>query len=241
MKEMWKDVDGYEGRYQISNLGNVKSIIHNKERIKKRTIDSRGYYIVSLAKQGKSRSYLVHRLVAQAFIPNPQHLPVVNHIDGNKKNPCADNLEWCSYQENHDHALRTGLIDLEYNQRKLKEGMDIRRQWLKEHKVLQVALSKETDADCIAMLETKADYNSYIIGLIRADLARFSSDGDKSIDVVGSAPAANKKGLRIEVEYVVLNKDNILKSLHIDYSGLHARGGGVVEVSGRNKIWLPEE
>lgn len=113
--EIWFTLDDC---YAVSNKGRVKSlardvsnhtgIIHKPERILKQQTDRKGYARVSL---GKRKNLAVHRLVAKAFIPNPQNKPQVNHIDGNKKNNCVENLEWCNNQENQIHAVRTGLND----------------------------------------------------------------------------------------------------------------------------------
>ena len=112
MRELWKDIDGYEGLYQISNLGNVKSVqrivtrgtnfIPINERILK-TGDNDGYKYVSLSKSGKSKTVWIHRLVAIAFIPNPNKLPCVNHIDENTHNNCVTNLEWCTHSYNNSY------------------------------------------------------------------------------------------------------------------------------------------
>ena len=117
-KEIWKDVVGYEGLYQVSTLGNTKSLKKQKwnrfvyitqpeKRLKQRNI--KGYYVVRLTKNGKYKNIGVHRLVAQAFIPNPDNLPQVNHKDGNKQNNCVENLEWCTSSYNVKHAFDTGL------------------------------------------------------------------------------------------------------------------------------------
>lgn len=118
MKEIFKDVSGYEGRYQVSNYGNVKSLprkTHNankyiKEKILKPCIGNVGYKMVSLSKNGKGTLKTLHRLIAQNFIPNPDGLPCVNHIDGNKLNNYVGNLEWVTYSGNIVHAFRTGLM-----------------------------------------------------------------------------------------------------------------------------------
>lgn len=119
MKEVWKDIDGWEGQYQISNLGRVKSLpkkLHRgmtKERIMKSTNNGSDYFIVGFRNGNRRKSYLVHRLVAKAFIPNPKNKEEVNHIDGNKQNNIYTNLEWTTKQENINHAWRTGLSSME--------------------------------------------------------------------------------------------------------------------------------
>lgn len=105
--ETWKDIKGYEGLYQVSNLGRVKSLHFNKELLLKLRLTGRGYYQIDLQKNKNIKHALVHRLVAEAFIPNPDELPQVNHKDEDKTNNCVDNLEWCTQLYNIHHG--TGL------------------------------------------------------------------------------------------------------------------------------------
>lgn len=104
MREIWKDIEGYEGLYKISNYGNVYNVTNNF--LLKRNTGNHGYERVILFKNGKKNFYLVHRLVAEAFIPNPNKLPQVNHIDENKNNNNVENLEWCDYKDNANHGTR---------------------------------------------------------------------------------------------------------------------------------------
>ena len=117
MSEMWKDIEGYEGIYQVSNLGRVKSLsrntknqYRNSEIVKSKEIRN-GYYSVTLFKNEKGKHFTIHRLVAKAFIPNPYNKPQINHIDGNKLNNNVSNLEWCTQQENTIHAYKNNLIN----------------------------------------------------------------------------------------------------------------------------------
>lgn len=108
----WRDIKGYEGKYQVSNLGNVKSLnFHrkNKECLLTPKIDKDGYLEIALYKNGKSKYYRIHRLVAIAFISNNENKKEVNHINGIKSDNRVDNLEWCTSSENQVHAYKTGL------------------------------------------------------------------------------------------------------------------------------------
>lgn len=103
----WQAIPGFGNKYQVSDTGMVQN--KNTGQILKPILKSDGYLAVNLSHRNKAKMVFVHRLVAEAFIPNPKNLPVVNHIDGNKANPCVANLEWVSFSENSHHAYRTGL------------------------------------------------------------------------------------------------------------------------------------
>ena len=118
--EIWKDIPGYEGAYQVSNLGRVKSIKFKKERILKGGCNNTGYPIAALCLNGVKRDFLIHRLVTQAFIKNPENKKTVNHINGIKADNRVINLEWNTYKENLTHARKTGLINYK-KRRKLNE------------------------------------------------------------------------------------------------------------------------
>ena len=124
MKEIWKDIKGYEGYYQVSNLGNVKGIdriitsktgkkINRKGQMMKQKLDRHGYPVVHLRRDGVVSKYLkVHRLVAIAFIPNPNNYPIIKHKDENPLNSNCDNLEWCDYTYNNNYGTRNFKLSL---------------------------------------------------------------------------------------------------------------------------------
>lgn len=122
-KEIWADIDGYDGLYKVSNLGKIKSIggksNHNSEIIMKQQ-EILGYMSVTLTKDSVQKMHKVHRLVANDFIDNPDSKPQVNHIDGNKRNNAVSNLEWVTPSENAKHAFEIGL-------KKSQSGKDNKR------------------------------------------------------------------------------------------------------------------
>lgn len=126
MQETWKDIPNYEGLYQASNLGRIKGLRrykqnHSKlqlveEKIIKQYVNKHnGYVYAVLCKDGKEKNCRVHKLIATAFIPNPENKKTINHIDGNKANNRVDNLEWATNQENIMHAIETGLASTDRN------------------------------------------------------------------------------------------------------------------------------
>lgn len=122
--EIWKSIEGYEGLYEVSNFGRIKSlpryVILGNGKMCERLIDEKileqktttkfGYKKVSLNKNKKQKTFVIHRLVASAFIPNPENKPQVNHKDGVKTNNNLENLEWVTASENQIHALKLGLV-----------------------------------------------------------------------------------------------------------------------------------
>lgn len=117
--EIWKDIVGYEGMYSVSNKGRVRSLcrkiwngydfVVHQEQILKPNILHKGYLQVTLNDSRKRKCMLVHRLVAIAFLPNPNNYDQINHIDGNKQNNNVENLEWCNNSMNQKHAYANGL------------------------------------------------------------------------------------------------------------------------------------
>jgi hypothetical protein len=106
-EEIWKDIAGYEGLYQINNFGEIKSYFTGK--IRKQSISHNGYYKIGLYKNKIKKYLFVHRLVALTFIPNSENKPFVNHKSGNKLNNYTGLLEWCTQSENEIHAHKIGL------------------------------------------------------------------------------------------------------------------------------------
>lgn len=154
MKEIWKDIEDYEKIYQISNLGRIKSLsrfvnncknygsigFYTKEKILKLAISKTGYYICTLFKNGKGKTFKVHRLIAKAFIENPNNYKIINHIDGNKLNNNLNNLEWCNHSHNNKEAYKQGLKEnnlkwiIECNKKKRKKvkQYDLQNNFIKE-------------------------------------------------------------------------------------------------------------
>lgn len=160
IKEIWKDIKGYEGLYRVSNLGRVKSVPRMKrlnrslatsERYNQKVVggilesdtNSKGtiYPRVSLCKEGVVSNMMVHRLVLDAFVPNIDGKPCCNHKDGNRTNNCVDNLEWCTYSENLAHAFRAGL--------RSHRGENCPNSKLKENDVIEIKKALASGEKCI--------------------------------------------------------------------------------------------
>ncbi len=130
--EIWKDINGYEGYYRISNKGRVKSLIGfnghkyiEREKMlnpyKQTSTPNYSRLVVKLVKDRHKKDFKVHQLVAKAFIPNPNNYKMINHLDGNPFNNNVKNLEWCTAKQNTEHAIKTGLIKIrEYDKDKLE-------------------------------------------------------------------------------------------------------------------------
>lgn len=163
--EEWRAVPGYEGRYEISNHGNVKSLFFKRIAYVSCFTKPNDYKCVTLYKNGKRQNLYIHRLVAQAFIPNPNNFSQVNHIDENKSNNCVNNLEWCTakYNINYGTGIKRRNASYGYQNRKFdKEKMSKRR----EKPILQISLNgcfiKKWDSATRFLQSIGRKYNSAI-------------------------------------------------------------------------------
>lgn len=153
VNEIFVPVKGYEGYYEISNLGRLKSVERidcrgqrRKEMIKAPVLDSKGYHIYTLSKDKIKRTIKAHRLIASHFIPNPESKPFINHIDNNTVNNSLDNLEWCTAKENSEHCVNQG--------RKIgKRGSSSHFAKLTESQVLEIYHSEKS------VTQLAIDYN----------------------------------------------------------------------------------
>ena len=157
--EIWKDIKDYEGIYQVSNLGNVRSLdrLDNRGRktkgreLKKKKM-SNGYEFVQLYKYNKFKNCSIHRLVAQAFLPNPSNLPQVNHKDENITNNRVENLEWCTNKYNTNYGTRNKrLSELKNKYKQAVYSINIETKEIKEYESI-----------CDAHRQTKIDKRSII-------------------------------------------------------------------------------
>lgn len=146
MNEVWKPVQGYEGIYEVSNLGRVRSLDRVAENrwgttrpipgtMRTIAVKREGYCFVNLFRKSKGQPMYVHRLVALAFLPNPDNLPQVNHKDGDKSNNALTNLEWCTGSDNCYHAIHEGIYQQARGESSAKavftedQVREIRRRW----------------------------------------------------------------------------------------------------------------
>lgn len=139
----WKEIKGWNGHYEVSNTGEVRSWYYGVKkldvpRIRKQKTDKYGYKAICLKSQGVKKFYTIHRLVAQAFIPNPNGYNHVNHKDGDKTNNAVWNLEWCTPKQNMLHAIAHGLVSKE----KLSEGQRRRYEREEEHEKSRQRMKK---------------------------------------------------------------------------------------------------
>ena len=162
MEEIYKDIKDLEGKYQVSNWGNVMSLNYNgtgKPRLMKTVKNKFGYLIIKLFKDRKPKMFRVNRLVAEAFIPNPNNLPQVNHKDEDKTNNRVDNLEWCDNKYNCNYGTR--------NERMAKTNTNGK----KSKKVLQFTKSGEFIREWPSTMECERNgfYNSHVSACCRGE------------------------------------------------------------------------
>ena len=159
MEEIWKDIKGYEGYYMISSYGNVKSlkrvVVRNnnspllvEEKILKCTKAKNGYIYVSLRNNGIKKMCLVHRLVAEAFIPNPDNLPFINHKDEKPSNNCVSNLEWCTQKHNMNWGtVKERISETHKGMKQTEETINKRVSKLIGHNVSEITRNKIGNAN----------------------------------------------------------------------------------------------
>jgi len=163
--EVWKDIPGFECFYQISNKGRVKSlprerkhnlwgsIFYDRERVMRQRLGNHGYYSAMLTKNGIKKTFQTHRLIAEAFIPNPKKLPAVNHKNGIKHDNLLDNLEWVSTRENVSH----------YYQNNHKSSRYIGVSWNKERRKWTATICINGDQKYLGLfIKEKDAYRAYI-------------------------------------------------------------------------------
>ena len=168
MREIWKDIPNYEGYYQISNLGNVKSLIgwsySEKCYIKREKIlkpNLREYKQIVLIKNKKREYHYIHRLVAQAFVPNPNNLSYVNHKDENKYNNNADNLEFCSHQYNDCYGTkldRQSIALTKYNILQYDANGNLIKKWFNIREIVRKMGYSKTNIQHCCMKKCKTAY-----------------------------------------------------------------------------------
>lgn len=164
-----KDITGYEGLYIIDSLGNVVSLpkvqgryVHNEYRILNRKLNKFGYYEVALTKGGETKTLLLHRLIANAFIPNPKNLPQVNHKNGIKTDNRIENLEWCTKQENTKHAFQNNLSNFR------DDALGRIMRYNSEHGYCRIAISKGGEEHVFASVKEAANF----VGATNDDITR---------------------------------------------------------------------
>lgn len=217
MKEEWKDILGFEGAYQVSNLGNVRSLdrfVYQQGRqqgykgvIMSPYKNKNGYSQVSLHKANKKYRFLVHRLVAQAFVKNPHSHPIVNHKDENPSNNCSDNLEWCTREYNVNYGTATerrarkmGKTVAQYT----KAGKLVASYYSIRKAARETGIAKPTIQDCVAgklfsaggYIWIKSDKPEPTISVnLAKNSSRIVQQYDTELNLIAEYASAHKAGL----------------------------------------------
>jgi hypothetical protein len=171
--EQWKEIDGYDGLYQISDFGRVKSLKGCNERILKQTINKYGYMIIYLSKDSIKKTLSVHRLVAQSFLEYKTDKLFVNHIDANKTNNHISNLEWVTPKENTAHAIKHNLLKSLYGEENGKTNLTkeivrniLKLYWLDKLNVTKIAsllkINRRTVNSIVKGVNWKDEYHSFM-------------------------------------------------------------------------------
>lgn len=158
MKEIFKDIKGYEGLYKVSNLGNVSSQRGGKVRILSTRLDTKGYLAVNLSKNGKMKTHRLHRLVAIAFIANPENKLEVNHENGVKTDNRVENLSWVTGRDNIIHARKNGLYKHKIN---MDIAIEIRK--IKNKTYAQMATMYGVSKHIIKSVRTNRTWKNYYL------------------------------------------------------------------------------
>lgn len=169
-EEVWKDIEGYEGHYQVSDFGRVRSLDRVsssgrklKGKVLKQKI-TKGYNMVGLSKDGKQKNKTVSRLVAKAFTPNLENKPEVNHVDENKRNNRADNLEWVTSKENANHGTRKDRIGkyVRENPHLYEKGWKSLERFNKRRLDKKVAMIDAKTNEIIKVFDSRKEANLYL-------------------------------------------------------------------------------
>lgn len=174
-KEIWKDIEGYEGIFQVSNLGRIRSLdryvntCHGAKRIQKGRIlkptkCKNGYYEAQINHKGKRKIFLLHRLVGKYFLENPDNLPEINHKDEDVSNNCVENLEWCTSKYNANYGTRN-IRMMEGRNFKPVIQLSKNGEFIKKWDKMSDAC-KETGADCSSLIRVCKGKQKTCVGYI---------------------------------------------------------------------------